>query len=132
VNIHPGTLSTNFYNFGTQNATGYYAPNVPNSSLQWASTSNWNAGLDFGFFRNRLTGSIDVYGQETSDILLNKNLPRVRHKRYGSYNAGKTKGHGIEITLRSINVQSSGGFTGQLTLILQSIARRLLLCKNPS
>lgn len=127
-----GTLSTNFYNFGTQNATGYYAPNVPNASLRWESTSNWNAGLDFGFFRNRLTGSIDVYGQETSDILLNKNLPRSTGTSGTVVNAGKTKGHGVEVTLSSINVQSPGGFTWSTDLNFAINREEIVALQDPS
>jgi TonB-dependent starch-binding outer membrane protein SusC len=101
-----GTLATNYYNFGTaQNIIGYFVPNVPNKSLHWESTSNWNLGLDWGLLKNRITGSIDVYKQETKDILLSKSLPRSSGTTSTIVNAGKTKGHGIEVSVSSLNVQ---------------------------
>jgi TonB-dependent starch-binding outer membrane protein SusC len=107
-----GTLATNFYNFGTaQNIIGYFVPNVPNKGLHWESTSNWNAGLDFGILNNRISGSIDVYEQKTKDILLNKNLPRSTGTTATIVNAGKTKGHGVEVSLSSINIKNAGGFS---------------------
>ena len=105
---------------------------MPNASLRWESTSNWNAGLDFGFFRNRLTGSIDVYGQKTSDILLNKNLPRSTGTSGTVVNAGKTKGHGIEVTLSSINVQTQSGFTWSTDINFAVNREEIVALQDPS
>ena len=41
-----------------------------NPDLKWESTSQVNAGLDFGFFENRLRGSLDYYYKSTSDLLI--------------------------------------------------------------
>lgn len=38
-------------------------------SLQWEETLQYGAGIDFGFNNDRVTGSVDVYRQETSDLL---------------------------------------------------------------
>ncbi|ADV48306.1 TonB-dependent receptor [Cellulophaga algicola DSM 14237] len=47
-----------------------------NPDLKWESTAQYGLGLDFGFINDRLTGNIDVYRKETTDILLN--LPAVQ------------------------------------------------------
>ncbi len=109
-----GTLSTNFYNFGPgtngQNI-GYVVTNLANKNLKWESTAQTNIGLDFAILKSRVTGSIDIYSQQTKNILLPENLPASNGAQSTIVNAGKTKGHGFEINLSSINVQTKSGFT---------------------
>lgn len=105
-----GALASNFYNYGSNNITGYYVTSLPNPNLKWESTTNTNFGVDFGLFKNRLTGSIDVYTQKTKDILVNKSLPISNGATSFFTNAAKTKGSGFELTLSSINVQSASSF----------------------
>jgi len=59
--------------------------------------------------KSRLTGSIDVYQQKTEDILLPYQLPPSNGASSTTKNLGQTKGHGLEINLSSINVQSKSG-----------------------
>lgn len=42
----------------------------PNENLQWESTAQFNAGIDWGFNNNRISGSIDYYYKNTSDLLI--------------------------------------------------------------
>jgi hypothetical protein len=58
-----------------------------------------------------LTGSIDIYKQKTKDILLDVNLPQSNGAGSTRKNLGKTEGHGLEINLSSINIQTKGGLT---------------------
>ena len=44
---------------------------MSNKELTWETTTQYNLGLDFGFFNNRISGSIDIYKAETRDILMN-------------------------------------------------------------
>ena len=46
-----------------------YRPEPFNQDLKWESTTTYNAGLDFGFFKGRLTLSADVYKKKTKDLL---------------------------------------------------------------
>jgi len=46
-----------------------YRPEAYVSNLKWESTSAFNYGLDFGFFKERLSGSIDYYTRQTEDLL---------------------------------------------------------------
>jgi iron complex outermembrane receptor protein len=43
---------------------------TPNPDIQWETTYQTNLGLDFGFFENRLSGTIDVFNKKTKDVLL--------------------------------------------------------------
>lgn len=54
--------------------TGSRFSNVGNPDLTWEETSQINIGLDFGFFTNRLTGSIDYYKKETTDLLFRQRV----------------------------------------------------------
>ena len=57
-----------YYPFGS---TYYstYLPDAYNSNLRWEQTTTYNAGIDFGFWNNRLTGSLDYYFRRTNDLL---------------------------------------------------------------
>ncbi|WP_350293083.1 SusC/RagA family TonB-linked outer membrane protein [uncultured Croceitalea sp.] len=57
-------LEINEGNFGTTIVA------IDNPDLKWESTLNYNAGLDFGFNSDRLSGSIDFYRNETKDLLI--------------------------------------------------------------
>ena len=46
-----------------------------NENLTWETHNDWNVGVDFGFFKNRLTGTIEYYNQKTVDLLWSKSLP---------------------------------------------------------
>ena len=109
-----GILTASAYNFG-QGAAGqqlaYTVTSLPNYSLGWQSTSQTDVGLEFGVFKNRVTGSVDVYDQTTKDILLSVNLPPSNGAGSTLKNLGKTKGSGLEISLTSINIQGRNGFS---------------------
>ncbi|HEX4851679.1 MAG TPA: SusC/RagA family TonB-linked outer membrane protein, partial [Puia sp.] len=109
-----GALSTSTYNFGQGTGgqqAAYTVTQLANSNLHWQSTAQWNVGLDFSLLKSRLSGSIDVYGQETSDILLPYQLPPSNGATSTLKNLGKTKGHGMEINLSGLIVQTRSGFT---------------------
>jgi hypothetical protein len=54
-----GALSAIVYNYGEATTTGVFLSNVPNPDLTWEYTSTLNIGLDFGLFKNRITGSAE-------------------------------------------------------------------------
>jgi TonB-dependent starch-binding outer membrane protein SusC len=110
-----GSLSQNLYNFGTPTtAYGYYVSTLPNPNLGWEYTQTVNIGVDFGILSNRITGSIDVYKQQTKGLLLNQSLPATSGVP-GSFltNVGQTQNQGVEVSLTTVLIQSphSDGFT---------------------
>lgn len=72
-----------------------------NPNLKWEESRQANFGVDFGFYDNRLTGSIDVYKTTTTDLLLFETIIPVNggFSRYPS-NIGETENKGIDINLR--------------------------------
>ncbi len=104
-----GALTTSTYNYGTttggQQGT-YVVTTLANQNLHWESTAQTNIGVDFGFLKNRIAGSIDVYKQATKDILLSETLPPSNGAGSTIANLGKTSGKGIEISLGTVNIQT--------------------------
>lgn len=50
--------------------SGYYASQTANPNLKWETTIQYNAGVDFSLFKNRLTGSLDAYIKDVKDMLI--------------------------------------------------------------
>jgi hypothetical protein len=101
-----GALSPIVYNFGSSYTTGAYFSNASNDSLTWENTSTANIGVDFGLFKNRISGSIEVYKQSTSSLLLSQTLPITSGIPNAIVrNVGKTENKGIEIFLSTVNIQ---------------------------
>ncbi|SFS69879.1 TonB-linked outer membrane protein, SusC/RagA family [Porphyromonadaceae bacterium NLAE-zl-C104] len=101
-----GTLSKNYYNYGDLKLIGY-APNaMPNNRLTWEKTGQWNVGIDFGFFNQRINGSFDIYLQNTTDLLLDRQLPVVSGFDRIKSNIGKTRNKGVEISLNTLNISN--------------------------
>ncbi len=109
-----GNLGLNAYNFGNNGQNGYLVTNLA-STLKFEHTSNYNLGVDFSLFNNRLSGTVDVYQQKTYDILQVESLPGSNGAGNTTINAGNSKGKGLEISLSSINVKSSDNSFGWST-----------------
>ncbi|MBN1180801.1 MAG: TonB-dependent receptor [Bacteroidales bacterium] len=80
---------------------------VPDITMTWERTGQTNLGLDFGLFKNRIFGNIDVYTSYTTNMLLLDQLPFTTGHTGVLTNAGKTKTQGLEVYLSSINVNTS-------------------------
>ena len=108
-----GALSSGYYNFGTTTAgqaLAYTVTSLPASNLGWQSTSQSDFGLEIGLLNNRITGSFDVYKQNTKDILLSVNLPQSNGAGSALKNLGKTEGSGFESSLTFDIVRNKNGF----------------------
>jgi len=102
-----GNLGYARYNFGTTNMMAFYQNEMPNPDLKWEKTKQYNAGLDFGILKGRINGVIDLYLQNTSDLLMDRQLPQVSGFNSVVYNIGKTSNKGIEVTINSQNIQKT-------------------------
>lgn len=94
-----------YYNFGNTAANGYnYA--LANKLLTWEKTTEFNVGLDFGFFDNRISGSVDVYNKTSKDLLMELKTPIEMGSATGSImsNVGKVRNRGVEVMLNTVNV----------------------------
>lgn len=78
-----------------------------NPDLKWERTSMLNVGADFGFLKNRVTGTLEFYDKRTEDLIYNYAVSTNRYP-YGSMlaNVGEISNKGIEFALNIIPVQS--------------------------
>jgi TonB-linked SusC/RagA family outer membrane protein len=106
-----GNLSTRPYNFGNTNSTGVYVTGLPNPDLGWEYSTTWNYGLDFGFFNNRLSGTVEYYKTNTKDLLQRVNLPVTSGVSSYVANVGESENKGYEISLNGVILDNPKGLT---------------------
>lgn len=94
---------------------GSFAPNgslvngiamskIGNDNLKWETLTDINIGLDFGFFRNRLSGTIDIYQRTRKDVILSRQLMSYHELTTIDYNSAAVyRSRGIDIGLHSVN-----------------------------
>lgn len=87
-----------------------------NDDLQWEKTKGFNTGIDFGLFKSRISGSIDVYKTNSYDILLKQRLPRLTGFEDVYFNIGKVANTGIDLTLNTKNIVKND-FTWSSTVV---------------
>lgn len=75
--------------------------NLQNSDLKWETTSAYNAGLDFSFWKGKLSGNVDVYYKETNDLLIEKAIPNSTAFATITMNQGSLSNRGVELSLSS-------------------------------
>ena len=78
-----------------------------NPDLKWERTGMLNLGIDFGFFKNRLTGTLEYYDKQTTDLIYSYAVSTNRYP-FGSMlaNVGDISNKGIELSLNVIPVKT--------------------------
>lgn len=87
------------YIFGGEKKTVVLPQQYANPDLKWESTSQTDIGLDFGFFNNRLRGTVDWYYKKTKDLLLSVAVPSPSLITTQLANVGSVRNTGLEIEL---------------------------------
>ncbi len=95
--------------------TGSLVP-LANPYLKWEKTSQYNVGLDFNLFKGKISGTIDAYSSKTKDLLLLVGIPTLTGFPNTYDNIGRTKNHGIEVTLNFTPIETAGGFIWETSL----------------
>ena len=102
---------TYFANYGmSTNVQGSYydvagdgtlaRPSAYNPNLKWETTTTTNVGLDFGFLKQRITGTIDWYYRKTTDLINTTNIAALSNFRNKvTQNIGEMENKGIELSL---------------------------------
>lgn len=84
-----------------------FAPNALfNPRIKWETTVSRNLGFDFAFFKSRLNATIDLYSNNTKDLLLTSRVAPTTGWPGQQQNIGKTSNKGIEIQLSGIAAES--------------------------
>jgi TonB-dependent starch-binding outer membrane protein SusC len=95
------TMVSDTYTFNDNLVTGFRPNRVPNPMLQWEKTNQFDFGIDFGFFDNRLRLTTDYYHKITTDLLFSANIPWSSGFNSGLQNIGSVENRGVEISLGS-------------------------------
>jgi TonB-dependent starch-binding outer membrane protein SusC len=85
-------------------------PSAVDPSIHWEKTDAYDVGLDYGFNGQRISGSIDWYTKNTSDLLFNVPVPAGTNlANFVTTNIGSMKNHGIELGLNWKVLQKPAG-----------------------
>ncbi|WP_163712510.1 TonB-dependent receptor [Mangrovibacterium lignilyticum] len=100
---------------GEINTGRIYFVTFDNPDLKWETTSQFNAGIDFGFLGNSLSGSIDFYRKKTTDLLLRLNSAQPAPQSFYWTNMdGNIYNTGVEFSLNA-DVLSKSDFNWGIT-----------------
>lgn len=118
-------VSNRNYDFGGNVSTSYYKNGLANTKLTWERTQEFNVGLDFGFFRNRINGSLDVYQRTSKDLIMERQLPSTTGWTSVWDNIGKVRNRGLELSINTTNIQTSD-FSWQTNVIFDTNKNEIL------
>ena len=106
LNYYSLSGNTSMVNFG-DNYYNFYSPNVFAADLKWETTTTQDAGIDFGFLNNRITGSIDYYYKKTRDLLAAVYVPSLTN--FGNNlvrNVGNMSDEGVDFNINATIVKT--------------------------
>lgn len=83
------------------------APQPYNLNLKWEETTTYNIGIDYGFFNNRIVGSVEYYDRTTKDLLQNATNPQgVNFSNKSYYNIGDLRNKGVEFSVDTYPIKN--------------------------
>lgn len=102
------------YLFNNSVAAGSRTSNLAQPDLTWEKAKQFDVGLDFGFFNNRLSATLDYYDKLTYDLLYYVPLPLESGYTRALVNIGEMRNRGIEVQLNTVNIATKD-FTWETT-----------------
>jgi TonB-dependent starch-binding outer membrane protein SusC len=108
------------YPFGGTVQTGVVATRNENPDLKWEISEQFNVGLDYGFWNNRISGVLDFYTKNTRDLLLEVAVPQPAFVSTRFENIGRVRNRGFEATVDAELVnQQTRSLSGGLILSVE-------------
>jgi iron complex outermembrane receptor protein len=104
--VYRASTATAQYQFGNT-LYNTLRPNPYDANIKWEQTTTYNVGLDFGFMKNRISGTLDVYKRETKDLL--NFIPIAAGSNFSNFlttNVGNLENKGIELSLNGQIISS--------------------------
>lgn len=98
---------SNLWYDGTSVRVGVFNSSLANSALSWEKTTSLNFGVDVALMGNKIDFSADVYDKTTTNLLLNRILPRVTGFANITTNLGEVVNRGLEFSLNTKNINRS-------------------------
>ena len=107
------------YGIGHYNSLAGLVPEqIPNPDLGWESTRQVDFGIDFGFFKNRISGEIDYYFKNTKDLLLDVPVPATSGYGVMTQNIGSIQNRGFEFVINTSNLTGKLGWNTNFNISL--------------
>jgi TonB-linked SusC/RagA family outer membrane protein len=106
VAFNSGNTGSGYY-FNNVYIPGSVPTEVGNENLKWETTVQSNVGINLSFLKNRIEFIADVYNKRTKDLLLNASLASSTGYLNGFKNIGTIENRGLELSLNTVNVQTS-------------------------
>ena len=98
-------MGGSYYWFGN-NVIVPITPKGYAAQIKWEETTTYNIGLDFGFWNNRINGSVDVYKRVTNDLLNYVPVAGLTNlTNYLLQNVGDMENKGIEVALNVVPIE---------------------------
>lgn len=97
----------NNYVFDGNLYTGATYTSISNPNLTWEKSKQLDVALDYGFFGNRIAGTVEYYFKRSTDLLWSVTLPLESGYQSSLTNVGVLDNRGIEFTINSVNVNSN-------------------------
>ena len=116
------------FNFGDSESIGVAQSQLANPNLKWETTTELNVGLDFGFFQNRITGSMEYFTRRVSNLLDSKTLMQYNPISSVVANIGVKGSKGFELGINTRNL--IGAFTWSTDFVF-SFYRDRWIERNP-
>ncbi len=99
--------NTDGYSWNNELYQGSQPSTLGNDKLKWESTQALDVGLDLSFLAERISLTMDYYDKKTYDLLLNANMPLSSGYQRAMMNIGAVRNYGFELTLNTVNIQST-------------------------
>lgn len=123
------TLEADNYSFNNSLVNGLGAASLGNDELGWEKSKQFDAGVDIGFFHERIGIGIDYYKRNTNDLLLAVNVPTITGFSTAVKNIGAIENKGWEFSLATRNL--TGAFTWNTNATL-SFNRNTVVALGPT
>ena len=103
------------YSLGYNNASeaGILQSSLGNRNLAWESSNSFDLALEFGLFKNRLTGSVEYFNRQSSNLIFDVPLPLSSGIQTVTRNIGTMYNRGVEVEL-GLDIVRSKAFTWHL------------------
>jgi TonB-linked SusC/RagA family outer membrane protein len=96
------------YSLNGKVITGEATTNIQNPDLRWESTKQYDAGLDWGVWKDRLTVALDFYYKDTYNLLLNEPIPATSGYSSALTNVGEVSNKGAELSINANIIKGKG------------------------
>jgi len=133
-NVFDSNIGQGYYVYGSNNVVITSFPSsLANKDIKWETVEDINFGLDFGFWKNKLSGSLEYYEKKTIDMLFKKQFPS-----YGGFpdnsriwtNVGSMKSNGIDLLLSYKNKKNDFSYGADFTFTTVNIKMVSLATKG--